>query len=86
MGVGAPDRSRSGDMTSGTIRTIQLLLAGVILFGAAVVTLTETVADPALLALRTGATLLATATRRAGARHRAGRAMRSGPVAVSTSS
>ena len=60
MGLGEPGATSSG-MTSGTIRTIQLLLAGVILFGSAVVTVTGRVSYPALLALGTGTTLFATA-------------------------
>ncbi|GAB2623409.1 sensor histidine kinase [Pseudactinotalea suaedae] len=48
-------------MTPGTIRTIQLLLAGVLLFGVAVVTVASQVVEPTLLALGLTTTVVATA-------------------------
>ena len=48
-------------MTPGTIRAIQLLLAGVLLFGVAVVTVASQVVEPTLLALGLTTTILATA-------------------------
>ncbi|WP_420114946.1 sensor histidine kinase, partial [Pseudactinotalea sp.] len=58
--VAAPG-GRDADMMPGTIRAIQLLLAGVLLFGIAVVTVASEIRHPTLLALGLMVTILATA-------------------------
>lgn len=59
--AGAGPRERDIDLTAGTIRTIQLLMAGVLLFGVGVVTVAGEVTSATLLALGLTATVAATA-------------------------